>query len=200
MSNNQNRKPDPEERKKRILLIVVALGAAILFTLLSSFFYDSMTKKEITYNQFISLLDQGVVDEVVFDDSKIIITPKSDKQNNGLVKMTYWTTDIKDPDIISELKTTYKGVKFKGAQASTSGAILEFLLTWILPLLIFWLLFSMLMRRQGGGSGGIFGVGKSNAKVYVQKDTGVTFKDVAGQEEAKESVAELVDFLHNPRK
>ena len=200
MSNNQNRKPDPEERKKRILLIVVALGAAILFTLLSSFFYDSMTKKEITYNQFISLLDQGVVDEVVFDDSKIIITPKSDKQNNGLVKMTYWTTDIKDPDIISELKTTYKGVKFKGAQASTSGAILDFLLTWILPLLIFWLLFSMLMRRQGGGSGGIFGVGKSNAKVYVQKDTGVSFKDVAGQEEAKESVAELVDFLHNPRK
>ncbi len=200
MSNNQNRKPDPEERKKRILLIVVALGAAILFTLLSSFFYDSMTKKEITYNQFISLLDQGVVDEVVFDDSKIIITPKSDKQNNGLVKMTYWTTDIKDPDIISELKTTYKGVKFKGAQASTSGAILEFLLTWILPLLVFWLLFSMLMRRQGGGSGGIFGVGKSNAKVYVQKDTGVSFKDVAGQEEAKESVAELVDFLHNPRK
>ncbi len=136
--------------------------------------------------------------EVVFDGDKIVITPES--KNNEIVKVTYWTTDIKDPDIITELKTTYKGVRFKGAQASTSGAIIEFLLTWILPLVFFWFLFSMIMRRQGGGGGGIFGVGKSNAKVYVQKDTGVTFKDVAGQKEAKESVAELVDFLHNPRK
>ena len=199
MSDNR-RKPDPEERKRRIILIVVALAAALLFTFLSSFFYDSVTKKEITYNQFISLLDNGMVKEVVFDDSKIIITPKDDTQKNELVKVTYWTTDIKDPDIVSELKTTYKGVSFKGAQASASATVLEFLLTWILPLVFFWFLFSMLMRRQGGGSGGIFGVGKSNAKVYVQKDTGVTFKDVAGQKEAKESVAELVDFLHNPRK
>ena len=199
MSDNR-RKPDPEERKRRIVLIVVALAAALLFTFLSSFFYDSVTKKEITYNQFISLLDNGMVKEVVFDDSKIIITPKDDTQKNELVKVTYWTTDIKDPDIVSELKTTYKGVSFKGAQASASATVLEFLLTWILPLVFFWFLFSMLMRRQGGGGGGIFGVGKSNAKVYVQKDTGVTFKDVAGQKEAKESVAELVDFLHNPRK
>ncbi|MBR3173204.1 MAG: ATP-dependent zinc metalloprotease FtsH [Eubacterium sp.] len=199
MSDNR-RKPDPEERKRRIVLIVVALAAALLFTFLSSFFYDSVTKKEITYNQFISLLDNGMVKEVVFDDSKIIITPKDDSQKNELVKVTYWTTDIKDPDIVSELKTTYKGVSFKGAQASASATVLEFLLTWILPLVFFWFLFSMLMRRQGGGSGGIFGVGKSNAKVYVQKDTGVTFKDVAGQKEAKESVAELVDFLNNPGK
>ena len=74
MSDNR-RKPDPEERKRRIVLIVVALAAALLFTFLSSFFYDSVTKKEITYNQFISLLDNGMVKEVVFDDSKIIITP-----------------------------------------------------------------------------------------------------------------------------
>lgn len=198
MNNNQNRKPDPDERKKRILLIVVALGAALLFTLLTSFFYDSMTEKEITYNQFISLLDAGQVKEVVFDENRIEITPKN--QKSDLIKVTYWTTDIKDPDIITELKTTYSGVSFKGAQASASKSILDFLLTWILPLVFFWFLFSMLMRRSGGGSGGIFGVGKSNAKVYVQKDTGVSFKDVAGQEEAKESVAELVDFLHNPKK
>ncbi len=198
MSNNQRKKPDLEERKRRLILIVIALGAAIIFTLLSSFFYDSVTKKEISYNQFISLLDEGKVDKVVFDDSKIVITPT--QQSNALVKVTYWTTDIKDPDIISELKTTYKGVEFKGSQASTSEAILGFLLEWILPLAFFWILFSLLMRRSAGGGGGVFGVGKSNAKVYVQKDTGVTFKDVAGQEEAKESVAELVDFLHNPRK
>lgn len=201
MSNNQNRKPDPEERKKRILLITIALVAALFFTVLTSFFYDSLTQKEISYNQFISMLDNGMVKKVVFDEDKIIITPTTDDQSNELIKVTYWTTDIKDPDIISELKTTYKGVEFKGAQASASSAILNFILTWILPLAIFWFLFSMLMRRSGGGSGGgIFGVGKSNAKVYVQKDTGVSFKDVAGQEEAKESVAELVDFLHNPRK
>lgn len=198
MNNNQNRKPDQDEKKKRIILIVVALAAALLFTFMTSFFYDSMTKKEISYNQFITLLDEGKVKEVVFDDNKIVITPT--QQQNQLMKVTYWTTDIKDPDIITELKTTYKGVEFKGAQASASEAVFDFLLTWILPLVFFWFLFSMLMRRSGGGGGGIFGVGKSNAKVYVQKDTGVSFKDVAGQEEAKESVAELVDFLHNPRK
>ncbi len=198
MNNNSNKKPEMDDKKRRLLMIVIALGAAIIFTLLSSFFMDSMTKKEISYSQFITMLEDGNVEKVVFDDSKIIITPINQKKS--LVKVTYWTTDIKDPDIISELKTTYKGVKFKGAQASASGAILTFLLEWILPLVFFWFLFSMLMRRSGGGSGGIFGVGKSNAKVYVQKDTGVTFKDVAGQEEAKESVAELVDFLHNPRK
>ncbi len=201
MNNNQNKKPDLDEKKKKILLIVIALCAAIFFTLVSSFFYDSITKKEISYNQFISLLEKGQVKEVVFDENKIIITPVDDENNNTVLKVTYWTTDIKDPDIISELKTTYKGVEFKGEQASTSGAILTFLLEWILPLVFFWILFSLLMRRSGGGSGGgIFGVGKSNAKVYVQKDTGVTFKDVAGQKEAKESVAELVDFLHNPKK
>ena len=84
MSDNR-RKPDPEERKRRIVLIVVALAAALLFTFLSSFFYDSVTKKEITYNQFISLLDNGMVKEVVFDDSKIIITPKM------ILKRTSWS-------------------------------------------------------------------------------------------------------------
>ncbi|HAR91648.1 MAG TPA: AAA family ATPase, partial [Eubacterium sp.] len=107
MSNNQNRKPDPEERKRKIILIAIALGAAILFTVLTSFFYDSITKKEISYNEFVSLLDQGAVKEVVFDGDKIVITPES--KDNEIVKVTYWTTDIKDPDIISELKTTYKG-------------------------------------------------------------------------------------------
>ena len=199
MNNNKNRKQDPEDKKRKIILIAIALGAAILFTLLSSFFYDSITKKEISYNEFIAMLDKGDVKEVVFDDNKILITPKD--QKSPYLKVTYWTTDIKDPDIVTELKTTYNGVEFKGAQASASGAILDFILTWILPLAFFWFLFSMLMRRSGGsGGGGIFGVGKSNAKVYVQKDTGVTFTDVAGQKEAKESVAELVDFLHNPKK
>ena len=168
--------------------------------MLTSFFMDSMTKKEISYNEFITLLDQGKVEKVVFDENKIYITPV--QNNNALLEMTYWTTDIKDPDIVTELKTTYKGVEFKGAQSSVASSVITFLLEWILPLVFFWFLFSMLMRRSGGGSGGggIFGVGKSNAKVYVQKDTGVTFKDVAGQKEAKESVAELVDFLHNPKK
>ncbi len=198
MNNNKNRKQDPEDKKRKIILIAIALGAAILFTLLTSFFYDSITKKEISYNEFIAMLDKGDVKEVVFDDNKILITPKD--QKSPYLKVTYWTTDIKDPDIVTELKTTYNGVEFKGAQASASGAILDFILTWILPLAFFWFLFSMIMRRSGGGGGGIFGVGKSNAKVYVQKDTGVTFTDVAGQKEAKESVAELVDFLHNPKK
>lgn len=198
--DNKKRKQNLDEKKRKIMLITIALVAAVVFTMLTSFFMDSMTKKEISYNEFITLLDQGKVEKVVFDENKIYITPV--QNNNALLEMTYWTTDIKDPDIVTELKTTYKGVEFKGAQSSVASSVITFLLEWILPLVFFWFLFSMLMRRSGGGSGGggIFGVGKSNAKVYVQKDTGVTFKDVAGQKEAKESVAELVDFLHNPKK
>lgn len=189
-----NRRPD-DNKKKRIISIVIALAVALLITTLMSFMFESLTKKEITYNQFISLLESGEVDEVVFDGKRIEITPKS--SSDSLVKVTYWTTDLQDPEIIQELKTTYSGVSFKGKQESATASILGFFLEWILPLVVIWALFIFIMRRQGGG---VFGAGKSNAKVYVQKDTGVTFKDVAGQKEAKESVVELVDFLHNPQK
>lgn len=198
-NNSKNDRDNKNQKKNQIIGIVVALVAAFLFTTLSSYIVDSMTTKEISYNQFIALLENNNVESVVFNNNKIEITPKDN--NGNIIKVKYWTTELNDPELIQELKEKYTQVKFKGEQQSSSSSLLLILLEWVLPFVMFYVLLTFIMKKAGGGAGGgMFGVGKSNAKVYVQKETGVTFKDVAGQEEAKESVVELVDFLHNPGK
>ena len=205
MDNNTNRnnpkndRDNKNQKKNQIIGIVVALVAAFLFTTLSSYIVDSMTTKEISYNQFIALLENNNVESVVFNNNKIEITPKDNKGN--IIKVRYWTTELDDPELIQELKEKYTQVKFKGEQQSSSSNFLLILLEWVLPFVMFYVLLTFIMKKAGGGAGGgVFGVGKSNAKVYVQKETGVTFKDVAGEDEAKESLVEVVDFLHNPQK
>ena len=205
MDNNTNRnnpkndRDNKNQKKNQIIGIVVALVAAFLFTTLSSYIVDSMTTKEISYNQFIALLENNNVESVVFNNNKIEITPKDNKGN--IIKVRYWTTELNDPELIQELKEKYTQVKFKGEQQSSSSNFLLILLEWVLPFVMFYVLLTFIMKKAGGGAGGgVFGVGKSNAKVYVQKETGVTFKDVAGEDEAKESLVEVVDFLHNPQK
>ena len=206
MDNNRNIPPrnnqgGPNNQKKnKIISVVVTLIVALIFTSLMSYMFDSATKKEITYNQFIDLLDQGQVEKVTFDANKIYIVPKTD--GTPLIRTTVWTTKLDYPDLITDLKDKYAGVSFKAEASSASSSILYMLLEWVLPLVFFWAMLMFIMRKTTGGKGGggVFGVGKSNAKIYIQKETGVTFKDVAGQEEAKESVVEMVDFLHNPGK
>ena len=206
MDNNRNIPPrnnqgGPNNQKKnKIISVVVTLIVALIFTSLMSYMFDSATKKEITYNQFIDLLDQGQVEKVTFDANKIYIVPKTD--GTPLIRTTFWTTKLDDTDLITDLKDKYAGVSFKAEASSASSSILYMLLEWVLPLVFFWAMLMFIMRKTTGGKGGggVFGVGKSNAKIYIQKETGVTFKDVAGQEEAKESVVEMVDFLHNPGK
>ena len=205
MDNNMNRPPvngggDKNQRKNTIATIVTTLIVALIFTMISSSLISSATKKEITYRQFVQLLDQDKVKDVVFDSNKIYIELKADE--NALIKRTYWTTQIEDTELINDLKNKYTDVNFKAEATSASTSIMIILVQYLLPLILFWGLMMLIMRRMGGknGTGGVFGVGKSNAKIYIQKETGVTFKDVAGQEEAKESVVELVDFLHNPGK
>ena len=206
MDNNRNIPPrnnqgGPNNQKKnKIISVVVTLIVALIFTSLMSYMFDSATKKEITYNQFIDLLDQGQVEKVTFDANKIYIVPKTD--GTPLIRTTFWTTKLDDPDLITDLKDKYAGVSFKAEASSASSSILYMLLEWVLPLVFFWAMLMFIMRKTTGGKGGggVFGVGKSNAKIYIQKETGVTFKDVAGQEEAKESVVEMLDFLHNPGK
>lgn len=205
MDNNMNRPPvngggDKNQRKNTIATIVITLIVALIFTMISSSLISSATKKEITYRQFVQLLNQDKVKDVVFDSNKIYIELKADE--NALIKRTYWTTQIEDTELINDLKNKYTDVNFKAESTSASTGIMIILVQYLLPLILFWGLMMLIMRRMGGknGTGGVFGVGKSNAKIYIQKETGVTFKDVAGQEEAKESVVELVDFLHNPGK
>ncbi len=191
MDNNEKK---PDFNKNRIIGIVVCFILAFLITTGGSFLMDMATNEEISYNQFIALLENDAVESVEFDSNKIQITPK--QSENALLAKKYWTTELNDPELIQELKTKYTSVEFKGTQASAMSSIFTFLLEWVLPLAVIWGIMIFITRRQGNA----FGVGKSKAKMYVQKDTGVTFKDVAGQDEAEESVAELVDFLHNPKK
>ena len=110
--------------------------------------------------------------------------------------MTYYTGRIADESLTQRLLEN--NVDVKGVVPDGSGMIVSIILTYVVPMLFLWLILSLLFRRMAKGGGGMMGIGKSNAKVYVEKETGVSFKDVAGEDEAKESLQEVVDFLHNP--
>ena len=199
-NNSGNNGNGNRPNKNTVIPIVIAIVAAFLFMSLSSYMTSALTTKEITYNQFIALLEQDKVDTVVFYKGKIVLTLKGSE--NSFIQYKYWTTDLEDRDIslIQELKTKYTDVNFKAQFDSGSQEIIFYVIQLVIMFAVFYFIFGMMMKRSAGGKNGIFGVGKSNAKVYIQKETGVTFKDVAGQDEAKESVVELVDFLHNPGK
>ena len=207
MDNRQNNGQGPRgdgNRGPKFNQTVVILLIAALITFIGISWLNGMVKnatyKEITYDEFLSMLDDGEIGKVSFEQDRILIEPA--KQNNSMgVKYTYYTGYINDDEIVSKLEES--GVTFSGYIPSTNSSVVDFLLAYVLPLLFIYLLFGLVYRRMSkGGGGGIMGmgVGKSNAKVYVQKETGVTFRDVASQDEAKESLTEIVDFLHNPDK
>ena len=194
-------------KKQNIILFVIA---ALISLLLVSAFMNFMTgssEREISYNEFIQMLDEDKVASVTIDSDRIYIEPKVEQsQQNPLMNLygmsssvTFYTGKIEDNDTLTNRLLEHSDVEVKGKVADGSGAILGFLLTYVFPFLLMWVLLSFLFRKMSKG-GGPMGVGKSNAKVYVQKETGITFKDVAGEDEAKESLQEVVDFLHNPMK
>lgn len=198
--NNNNKKP-----KNVNLIVFVIIAAVITFigiTMLNSMLKNA-TYKEISYNQFIEMVNNDQVKKVALEQDRILITPTDDAQeNNGVNKLgyTYYTGYVNDDSLVSLLKR--KGIEFTGYIPDSSSSIVEFLVAYVLPFLFIYVIFAFVYRRisKGGGMMGGMGVGKNTAKVYVQKKTGVTFKDVAGQDEAKESLTEIVDFLHNPDK
>ena len=200
MDNNRNNDKNPRNGKQSWLLI---LGITIITMLMVTSLYNTVQKtinKEISYDKFLEMVDSGQVEEVLISSSKLIITPKTENNNTFLpqIKVTYYTGIVKDDTLSDRLYAA--GVKYSSEIPDTGSAlIMNFLLTFILPFGIIFLLMSLMMRKMSKG-GGIMGIGKSNAKMYVQKETGVTFADVAGQDEAKESLQEVVDFLHNPGK
>lgn len=185
-----------------------ALAILMLVTFLAVSFMNDYWKKSksevLSYTEFTKMLDAGEVEKVVVSNNKITIVPnsKSDKyigtddQYMGLVE--YYTIPMEDDNELSK-RLSAAGVDYRRAETDASASILAIILEWVLPFVFMIFLFNLLMQRMGGG-GGIMGVAKSNAKVYVQKETGITFKDVAGEDEAKESLTEIVDFLHNPAK
>lgn len=193
---------------KKTSLMLLAIAAVV--TLLSMSFFMKMvnnaTNQEVSYNEFRRMVSEGEVKEVTWDDEKIYIKPKSETPKglfSTMPEMTYFTgkaqSDDELEDFLQQNKAAGKLEDYGKDIPDSSGFIISMILTYVLPIALMWILLSFLFKRMGG-SGGPMGVGKSNAKVYVQKETGVTFRDVAGEDEAKESLQEVVDFLHNPQK
>ncbi len=199
--NNDNNKK-PKNTSLIIFVIIAAVVTFIAITLLNSLF-QSATYKEVTYNEFLQMIDDGQVESVSLEKDRILIYPTDDvaKESNLTgIKYTYYTGYVSDESLVPLLKR--KDISFKGHIPDSNSLIVEFLVSYVLPILLLYLVFAVVYRKiaKSGGMGMGMSVGKSNAKIYVQKKTGVTFKNVAGQDEAKESLTEIVDFLHNPDK
>ena len=202
---NQNKNGKNPRGQNYAVLIMTMLFTLLCVAMMHNLWQGSRTHK-MPYSEFNQMLKDHEVESVVIGNGKIQITPKEDSKKYGgsqgkygnLVGMEYYTIPINDPDL--EKKLDEAGVTtYEQAEVDATGSIIMLLLEWVLLIAAMFVIFNMMMKRMGGG-GGIMGVGKSNAKVYVQKETGVTFKDVAGEDEAKESLTEIVDFLHNPGK
>lgn len=199
---NQN-EPDHSKRTKSILIMVVV---ALAFTIIINLVYTSIANsylKQITFTEFQTLLGEGKVDSVDIDTDRFLILTKEEAEKPEAKQIIYYTGRPTSMDLWPLMEEmTEKGIKTDVPIVEEMSPLLSILLTWILPLGIFYLVISLFMnsmsKRMGGG--GIGGIGQSKAKVYMEKETGVTFADVAGQDEAKESLVEIIDFLHNPQK
>ena len=193
--DNQNKNNQKNNKQGFGIIIITTLIAAVIVLGLYQFMEES-TSKEIAYSEFLKMVDDGKVEEVRIGANELIITPKEEKVPG--LKVKYFTGKVEDENLSQRLYEA--GVKY-GAEIpdSTSAMLFNILISIVLPFAFIWIGLSFLMRRMSK-SGGMMGIGKSNAKMYVEKETGVTFRDVAGEDEAKESLQEVVDFLHNPGK
>ena len=179
-----------------LLFLVVTLITLLIMSFVNRMMSDS-TSEEITYDQFLALLDRDLVDKVTIGPDKLTIVTKNQPLSGQGIEYSYFTGRVSDPDLVSRLEKA--GVEFSGLiPDNTTSLILNVVLSFA-PLILIWVLMGVIFRRMAN-SGGMMGVGKSRAKMYMQSETGVTFKDVAGQDEAKESLQETVDFLEHPDK
>ena len=192
-----------QNNPRRTSLILLAIAAIVTLISMSLFMrmINNATNQEITYGKFQELVESGKAAEVTWDDDTIYLKLQQTSQKtlfSAMPEVTYYTGKAQSDDALTAYLKEYKVASYGKDVPDSSGLILTMILTYVLPIVVMWLLLSLLFRRMGGG--GPMGVGKSNAKVYVQKETGITFKDVAGEDEAKESLQEVVDFLHNPQR
>lgn len=195
-NSNKNNGKMPKNMQTIIILVISGLLMLMLISFMNSWIQGA-TNREIPYSDFITMLEEGKVSSVSIQSDRIIIEPK--EQVNAFASITFYTGIAEDRTTISK-RCEEAGVEYKAIVPNSSSGIIDFIVVWVLPVLLMYLVLGFFVRKMTKGSGGMMGVGKSNAKVYVQKETGITFKDVAGQDEAKESLTEIVDFLHNPGK
>ena len=216
-NQNNNGGNQPQKQPNLALLIMLILGSVLLAFVFYTAFFGGKQQERVKYTEFLEDLKAGKVKSVKIADTRVMtVVLKGDDQTQSETQEqypyysrflnqvrelnnTYETMLAEDMDTLMARLEEY-GVEGEFVSSGNGNYILELLLTVVLPIALVWILLSFLFRKMGGGGMGPMGIGKSNAKVYVQKETGVTFKDVAGEDEAKESLVEVVDFLHNPQK
>ncbi len=207
LDNNQgDRRPDrdpnrqdPNRNKKNhqsiLAFLICLLVTLVCFSLFTNMLQDNSS--EITYDKFISMVEKGEIKSVTLQSDTLTIVPK--KQLNPYQEISYYTNLTEDETALTK-RLEGTGIIFKSQPPDAFGEFVSMMLSVLLPSVLLFVLLMFFMRRMSKGGGGMMGVGKSRAKAYVQKETGITFKDVAGQDEAKESLQEVVEFLHNPGK
>lgn len=195
--NNNGDKKNNHNGQMILAFIMVTLVGLFLISFFTSRF-SQMSTKETTYSEFLTQLEKQNIKTVQFGSYSMEYTLVKDTKP---YKVTYYTGIVNDPELITTLKQAKtsdgKQVEIAATVPDNTSTWLLNILSFVIPLAVIWILFGFLVKRMGNGT---MGVGKTTAKVYVEKSTGVTFKDVAGQDEAKESLQEVVDFLHNPKK
>ena len=195
-NRNNPKNQGPNKNRQTILGFLICLLISLVCL---SFVTDMMSDKssEITYDKFIEMVDKDQIREVTLQSGVLTVVPKLQKSYQ---KESYKVNQMEDTSALTQ-RLEGKGIIFKYEQPDVMGEFVSTMISLLLPTVVLFFMLMYLMRRMNKGSGGgIMGVGKSRAKAYIQKETGVLFKDVAGQEEAKESLQEVVDFLHNPGK
>ena len=207
LDNNQgDRRPDrdpnrqdPNRNKKNhqsiLAFLICLLVTLVCFSLFTNMLQDNSS--EITYDKFISMVEKDEIKSVTLQSDTLTIVPK--KQLNPYQEISYYTNLTEDETALTK-RLEGTGIIFKSQPPDAFGEFVSMMLSVLLPSVLLFVLLMFFMRRMSKGGGGMMGVGKSRAKAYVQKETGITFKDVAGQDEAKESLQEVVEFLHNPGK
>ncbi len=199
--NGGNRDNGKDNRSGNFLLFAAVTIIALLCISYFLRLTGNSSSEEITYNEFITMAESGKVEKIVIESDTIHITPKNNGGTEMMPGTTYYTGLAENVETVTE-RMLEAGVIVSTKVEDGSSIIISILLTYVLPILLMWGLLSLLFRRMSKGGGGIgpFGVGKTTAKLHGDKDTGITFNEVAGEEEAKESLVEIVDFLHNPDK
>ncbi|MGI6080323.1 MAG: ATP-dependent zinc metalloprotease FtsH [Candidatus Avilachnospira sp.] len=196
-NNQKNNMPGGNFGQNMMIILITAVLAYLLMSTGRGFLKDN-SGQEISYSEFYNMVEAGEVESVdIGTDGRIVITPSEEAEDKNSI-ISYYTVMVSgDDDLIKTLREN--GVEITQDEPDDMALIGAFLLQLILPFVLIFAFMSYMMKKAGGG-GGVMGVGKSTARMYMQKETGVTFADVAGEDEAKESLVEIVDFLHNPEK
>ena len=206
--NQNNNKNNQQNQGGSWRMIIPVIVVALIMTIVVNSIYQSVSRsylKEITFGEFVTMMESDEIDTIEVQSDRLLILTKENAELPNTKQTIYYTGLLPQNDMTEVYATLQsKGVNYQGTVTEEVSPLMSFLVSWILPyaiiLLAMYLVIRFLNKRMGSGGGMMGGMGQSRAKVYMEKETGVTFEDVAGQDEAKEQLMEIIDFLHYPQK